>query len=55
MRDWLLDLWVGTVVHNLGIYLPFLILVLAYFLYKVQQRRLEYEVSLRFVALCLQI
>lgn len=46
MRDWPLDLWVGTGVHNLGIYLPFLILVLAYFLYKLQQRRREYEVSL---------
>ena len=46
MRDWPLDLRVGTGIHSLGLYLPIFILVLAYSLYKLRQRRHEYEVSL---------
>lgn len=45
MQDWLLSALEGTGVRSLGLYLPLFIVVLAYFLYKLRQRRREYEVS----------
>lgn len=55
MQDRPLSAWGGTGVQSLGLYLPLLVLVLAYFLYKRHQRRREYEVSPACMALCPQI
>ena len=44
MQKWLSTLWVGMSVNNPGLYLPSLISVLAYFLYRFHQRRRESKV-----------
>lgn len=46
MEGWLSSVWGGTGVQSLGLYLPLFIVVLAYFIYKLHQRRQEYEVSM---------
>ena len=52
MQGWPSGIWAGTGVQSFGFYLPLFILVLAYFYYKLQQRRREYEVSRTWTVLC---
>lgn len=48
MQDWLSSVSGGTRVQSLGLYLPLFIVVLAYFIYKLHQRRREYEADTAF-------
>ena len=52
MQDWLSGIWAGTGVRSFGFYLPLFILVLAYFHYKLHQRRREYEVIRSWTVFC---
>ena len=51
MQDWLNSVCEGKGLRSIGLYFSLFILLLAYFLYNVHQRRREYEVSPSFLTL----